>query len=70
MGINRGKQFEDVLKSQFEELEKQNKICFDRIYDVTMGYKEVNNPCDFILYKKPNILYLEAKAVHRKYFKF
>lgn len=59
MGINRGKQFEEKLEEQFEKLEN---ISFDRIYDVTMGYKGVNNPCDFILYKRPNILYLECKA--------
>lgn len=29
-----------------------------------MGYKQINNPCDFIIYKKPNILFLECKAIH------
>lgn len=29
-----------------------------------MGYSGVNNPCDFIIYKYPNILFLECKAVH------
>lgn len=31
---------------------------------MTMGYQQINNPCDFIIYKYPNILYLECKAVH------
>ena len=29
-----------------------------------MGYSGVNNPCDFIIYRYPNILFLECKAVH------
>lgn len=27
-----------------------------------MGYVGINNPCDFIIYKRPNILYLECKT--------
>lgn len=27
-----------------------------------MGYKNINNPCDFIIYRFPNILYLECKS--------
>lgn len=61
MGINRGKQFEDKLQEQFEKL---NNINITRLYDVTMGYSGVNNPCDFIIYRYPNILYLECKAIH------
>lgn len=60
-GINRGKQFEDKLREQFEKL--PNTLCL-RLYDVTMGYKQINNPCDFIIYQYPNILYLECKAIH------
>jgi len=29
-----------------------------------MGYAKIDNPCDFIVYKYPNILYLECKTVH------
>jgi recombination protein U len=61
MGINRGKQFEDTLQEQFEKLDN---LTITRLYDVTMGYYGVNNPCDFIIYRFPNILYLECKAVH------
>lgn len=61
MGINRGKQFEDTLQEQFEKLDN---LTITRLYDVTMGYSGVNNPCDFIIYRFPNILYLECKAVH------
>lgn len=61
MGINRGKQFEDKIQ---EQLEKIPNISIDRLYDVTMGYKNINNPCDFIVYKYPYILYLECKTTN------
>ena len=61
MGVNRGKQFEDLIREQFEKIDN---ITVTRLYDVTMGYKQINNPCDLIVYKKPNILFLECKAVH------
>lgn len=35
-----------------------------------MGYSGVNNPCDFIIYRYPNILYLECKAVHENTLNF
>lgn len=61
MGINRGKQFEDVLQKQFEKLKNTS---ITRLYDVTTGYKNQNNICDFIVYRAPNILYAESKAIH------
>lgn len=67
MGINRGKQFEQHLREQFKEL---NNVSIDRLYDITTGFKNQNNICDFIVYKYPNILYLECKAIHRKHIKF
>lgn len=35
MGINRGKQFEQELQRQFEQLEN---VDITRLYDVTTGY--------------------------------
>ena len=61
VSINRGKQFEDLIREQFEKIDN---ITITRLYDVTMGYKQVNNPCDLIVYKKPNILFIECKALH------
>ena len=66
--INRGKDFESRLKLQLEKL--QPKITIDRLYDTTMGYKNIYNPCDFIIYSYPNILYVECKAIHGKYLNF
>lgn len=61
MSINRGKQFEEKLKEQFEAL--PNTLCL-RLYDITMGYKQINNPCDFIVYRKGTINLFELKAIH------
>lgn len=61
MAINRGKQFENLLKEQFEKIPN---ISIDRLYDVTTGYKNQNNPCDFIVYKDGTLNYFECKAIH------
>lgn len=61
MAINRGKQFENLLKEQFEKIPN---ISIDRLYDVTTGYKNQNNPCDFIVYRAGNLNYFECKAIH------
>lgn len=61
MGINRGKQFEQKVQ---EQLEKIPDISVDRLYDVTTGYKNQNNPCDFIVFDHGTQNYIECKAVH------
>ena len=62
MSINRGKQFERVIRDAFE---KMHDVSVDRLHDQTSGYKSSSaNPCDFIVYKKPHIYYLECKAIH------
>lgn len=60
MAQNRGKQFEGVVR---EALEKSN-FCVDRLHDQTNGFKGSQNICDFVVYKRPNILYLECKSCH------
>lgn len=60
MGINRGKQFEDKLKEQFEKLDNTVVI---RLYDVTTGYLNQNNICDFIVYKDGTLNLFECKAI-------
>ena len=62
MGINRGKQFEDRLREQFKKL--SDTICL-RLYDITMGYKNIDNPCDLIVYRHPNIILLECKTTNQ-----
>ena len=59
--INRGKQFENHLKDQFEKL---SNVSIDRLYDVTTGFKNQNNICDFIVYRQGTLNYFECKAIH------
>lgn len=59
--INRGKKFEDVVKSAFERI---FGVSIDRVHDQTTHYKGSTNVCDFIVYKFPRIWYIECKSVH------
>ncbi len=61
MAENRGKQFEDKVKESFE---KVKGVSVDRLHDQTTGYLGSSNICDFIVYKYPNIFYIECKSVH------
>lgn len=68
MAINRGKAFERVIRDSFEKL---HDVSVDRLHDQTSGYKSTSaNPCDFIVYKKPHIYYLECKAIHKNTLNF
>lgn len=61
MAVNRGKQFEQVIKTAFE---KVDGVSIDRLHDQTNGFKGSQNICDFIVYKKPYEYYIECKSVH------
>ena len=61
MTVNRGKQFEDVVKEAFEKLPN---VSIDRLHDQTNGYRGSSNICDFIVYQKPFECYFECKSVH------
>ena len=61
MSINRGKQFENEIKEQFEKIPD---ISVDRLYDITTGFKNQNNPCDFLVFDRGTLNYIECKAVH------
>jgi penicillin-binding protein-related factor A (putative recombinase) len=61
MAVNRGKQFEDVIRVSFEKVED---IVIVRLHDQTNGFAGSKNPCDFIVYKKPVFMAIECKAVH------
>jgi len=61
MSVNRGKQFEDVIKQAFE---KVPGVSIDRLHDQTTGYAGSSNICDFIVYKEPYEYYIECKSVH------
>lgn len=60
MGENRGKQFEQVIRCDFEG----DGFCIDRLYDQTNGFKGSQNICDFVVFRQPNIMYLECKSCH------
>lgn len=59
--VNRGKQFEDVVRKAFE---KVPNVSIDRLHDQTNGFKGSQNICDFIVYKEPYEYYFECKSVH------
>lgn len=61
MAVNRGKQFEDVIRKSFEKVEG---VSIDRLHDQTTGYMGSQNICDFIVYKEPYEYYFECKSVH------
>lgn len=61
MAKNRGKQFEQLIREAFE---KVPWVSVDRIPDQTMRYRGAQNVCDFIVYRYPNLFYIECKTVH------
>lgn len=62
MAVNRGKQFEQVIKESFE---KVPNVSVDRLHDQTTHWKGSSaNICDFIVYKEPYEYYIECKSVH------
>ena len=61
MGENRGKKFENVIKTAFE---KVDGVSIDRLHDQTTGFRGSSNICDFIVYKEPYEYYIECKSVH------
>ena len=60
MSENRGKEFESVIKTSFEN----SNFCIDRLHDQTNGFKGSQNICDFVVFRQPNIMYLECKSCH------
>ena len=61
MAVNRGKQFEDVIREAFEKIPG---VSIDRLHDQTTHYKGSSNICDFIVYREPYEYYFECKSVH------
>lgn len=61
MAVNRGKDFENVVREAFE---KVPDVSIDRLHDQTTGWKGSTNICDFIVYKEPYEYYFECKSVH------
>lgn len=59
MASNKGKQFEDVIRKSFL---KVPDVSIDRLRDAPRKLKNVDNPSDFIVYKKPHEIYVECKS--------
>ena len=59
MATNKGKKFEEVVKTAFEKVEG---VSIDRLRDAPKKLKGVDNPSDFIVYKKPHEVYVECKS--------
>lgn len=60
-GIQRGKDFEKVIRQAFLEVENTT---VERWPDQTNGFKGAGNKADFIIYHYPYEYYIECKTVH------
>lgn len=61
MAVNRGKQFEEVIRKCFERVPNTSVI---RLPDPTNGYLGIRNISDFVIYHYPNQYFIECKSVH------
>lgn len=59
MAQNKGKKFEQVIHQAFS---KVSDVSIDRLRDAPRKLKNVDNPSDFIVYKKPHEIYVECKS--------
>ena len=57
---NRGKQFEDRFKKDWQETVSDSMIY--RLYDTTAGFKAIANAGDFICYKYPSCFIIDCKS--------
>lgn len=63
-----GKKAEQKLRVWLDRPE--DGYCFDRIPDQLTGFYGSKNICDFILFKSPNMYYIESKATWADRFDF
>lgn len=56
---NLGKKFEDAVQQSFDNV---SNVSIDRLRDAPKKLKGVDNPSDFIVYKKPHEIYVECKS--------
>ena len=61
MGENYGKKFEEQVRKDFEKL---SDVSIIRMPDPTSGYLGIRNISDFIVYRYPNMIFLECKSIH------
>ena len=60
MAKNQGKQFEEKVREGFEGCANTS---VDRIPDQVTKFKGSTNICDFMIYRKPNLYYIECKSI-------
>lgn len=63
-----GKKAEQKLRKWLDR--PQDGYCFDRLPDQMTGFYGSKNICDFILFKSPNMYYIESKATWADRFDF
>lgn len=64
---NKGKKFEDIVKQSFLKtlgvsIDRLRDVSYSRVRGRTTHLKNVDNPSDFIVYKKPHEVYVECKS--------
>lgn len=65
MSVNRGKAFEEKVKS---DLLKLYDVSLERLPDQMSGYRGSANVCDFTLYNYPYYFYIECKTTNENTF--
>ena len=65
MAVNRGKAFEEKVKS---DLLKLPDVSLERLPDQMSGYRGSANVCDFTLYSYPYYFYIECKTTNENTF--
>lgn len=63
MAVNRGKDFEQVVRDSFEAVPDTTVY---RLHDDMSGFKGVKNPCDFLIYHRPILYAIECKATNKQ----
>ncbi|MGL5460749.1 MAG: Holliday junction resolvase RecU [Cetobacterium sp.] len=58
---NNGHIFEEEFKKSLDKYIK-SKLYYKKLKTGGLGYKGVDNECDFLIYKYPNIILLELKS--------
>ena len=61
MAVNRGKQFEEKIRTAFESVPDTTVT---RLLDPQAGFAGVRNVCDFIVYHYPHQFYIECKSCY------
>lgn len=65
--MNKGKQFENVIRTAFENVQDTPVI---RLPDPVQGYLGYRNICDFIVYHYPTEYFIECKSISSDRFPF